>query len=283
MSENSLPAAVSCVARFITNVWESSGLIRMDLAVDHPAPFLPGQFAMLNLAGERPFVFSRPFSILAGGENTLSFLYRVVGRGTAALAALKAGQEVTVLGPLGCAFPRPDEVPDTPAILIAGGVGLPPLHNWLARYGRPGDLGFFGGRDGGDIPWELLAGRWQVSVDNQRELPAGQQAWHGVVTDLVAQYPGLQDELPRVVMSCGPIPLLKAAAALAAERGWSCHVSLEEHMGCGYGVCKGCVVPVHDSSAVGWRNATCCEEGPVFAAEDIRWDRYGAPVWPQTD
>jgi len=279
VSEPIPPRAVSCSARFITNVRVSSGLIRLDLALEQPLPFLPGQFAMLNLTGDRPFVFSRPFSILSVNETTISFLYRVVGRGTAALADLKAGQELTVLGPLGHCFPGPDEIGETSALLVAGGVGLPPLHNWLTRYGRAGDLGFFGGRDGGDIPWELLADRWQVSVDQLTDVPAGQKPWHGLVTELVAQHPDLQDDRPRVVMSCGPIPLLKAVAALAEQRGWACHVSLEEHMGCGYGVCKGCVVPVQDDTAAGhWRNATCCEEGPVFRAEDIRWDRYGVPA-----
>jgi dihydroorotate dehydrogenase electron transfer subunit len=273
------PHTVSCTARFITNVRVSSGLIRLDLALDQPLPFLPGQFAMLNLVGDRPFVFSRPFSILSLNETTISFLYRIVGRGTAALADLKAGQELTVLGPLGRPFPGPDDITGTPAVLIAGGVGLPPLYNWLVRYGRDTDLGFFGGRDGGDIPWQLLADRWQVSVDHLTDVPAGQQPWHGLVTELVAEHPALQGDQSRVVMSCGPVPLLKAVATLAAARGWACHVSLEEHMGCGYGACKGCVVPVQDDTAVDrWRNATCCEEGPVFRAEEICWDRYGVPA-----
>jgi dihydroorotate dehydrogenase electron transfer subunit len=276
VSDTALPAPISCLARFITNVRESSGLIRLDVALDQPLEFRPGQFAMLNLAGpDRPFVFSRPFSILAVRGTTASFLYRVVGRGTQALADLKTGQTLTVLGPLGQPFPEPSALGETPVVLIAGGVGLPPLHNWFARNRRADDLAFFGGRDGADIPWELLAGRWQVSVDAHRDVPSGAEAWQGRVTDLVAQFGGLQDDRPRVVMSCGPVPLLKAAAALAQKRGWPCHLSLEEHMGCGYGVCKGCVVPVHDPGREGWRNATCCQEGPVFLASEICWERYG--------
>jgi len=283
VSETVVPDPVSCPARFITNARQSSGLIRLDLALAQPIPFLPGQFVMLNLAGDSPFVFSRPFSILAVRDTTMSLLYRVVGRGTAALADLKAGQAMTVLGPLGHPFPGPETLGDKPVVLIAGGVGLPPLHNWLARFARPGDLGFFGGRDGSDIPWELLAGRWQVSVDNDEGVPAGRVARQGLVTELVKHHPQLRDERPRVVMACGPIPMLKAVAALAADRRWDCLVSLEEHMGCGYGACKGCVVPVVSTGKTGWRNATCCQEGPVFRADDIRWERYGVPVLPQTN
>lgn len=264
-------------AGFIRNVRESSGLIRLDLSVPVPFSFLPGQFAMVNLAGPAAFVFGRPLSILAATGTTVSFLYRVVGRGTEALASLEPGQELTLLGPLGCPFPEPRKLTRRPVVLVAGGVGLPPLHNWLVRYGQPDDLGFFGGRDGGDIPWRLLARRWQVSVDRAVEVPPAESARQGLVTELLAGHPDLQEGKPRTVLSCGPVPLLKAVASWAADRNWPCFVSLEEHMGCGYGVCKGCVVPVKEERLPGWRNATCCEEGPVFPASAICWDRYGAP------
>jgi len=196
------------------------------------------------------------------------------------MAELKEGERMTVLGPLGQGFPLARSLAGQAAILIAGGVGLPPLFDWLRTQGRAADLGFFGGRDGSDIPWDMLASRWQVSVDDLAGIPAGAEAWHGRVTEMVAQHAAVQDDRPRVVMSCGPIPLLQAAATLAAERGWECYVSLEEHMGCGYGVCKGCVVPVKtDGGAT--RNALCCLEGPVFRARDICWDQYGAPALPK--
>lgn len=259
----------------------SSGLLQLDVRLDRPAGFLPGQFAMLNLDGAGMLVFSRPFSIFRARGDEVSFLYRVVGRGTAALAALEPGARVTFLGPLGHPFPEPE--PDVPVVVVGGGVGLPPVHAWLERYGREGDLAFFGARDGGDVPWDLLNEDWAVSVDDTAGLPAGRSAWRGLVTDLVdertAQLAG-----PRMLLACGPTPLLRAAADLAARRGWTCRLSLEEHMGCGYGVCKGCVVPVHDAGAEGgWRNATCCDEGPVFRAEDIAWERTGAAGLDRAD
>jgi dihydroorotate dehydrogenase electron transfer subunit len=80
---------------------------------------------------------------------------------------------------------------------------------------------------------------------------------------------------PAAVYACGPGPLLRAAADLARGRGWRCWVSLEEHMGCGYGVCKGCVVRVVDEGLA--RNATCCFEGPVFDAARLP-DLTAAPA-----
>jgi dihydroorotate dehydrogenase electron transfer subunit len=270
-----------CDGTVTANAAVSRELVRLDAVLDHPTAFLPGQFAMLNLTGRDLLVFSRPFSLLAAAGASVSFLYRVVGRGTSALRTLRAGDRLSFLGPLGRPFPEP--APEVPAVLVAGGVGLPPLFAWLERYGRPQDVACFGARDGGDVPWDLLGSRWAVSVDDPAGLPADQTAFHGLVTGLAAaRTTDLQG--PRTVLACGPLPLLRAAANLAAERGWDCWLSLEEHMGCGYGVCKGCVVPVYDPRADGgWRNATCCDEGPVFRADAIAWERHGAASAPSAD
>jgi dihydroorotate dehydrogenase electron transfer subunit len=273
--------AIKALAEVRTNQAVSSGLLRLDVELAPPLPckagFLPGQFAMLNLPGRQAFVFGRPFSILDWQDRLVSFLYRVVGDGTQALADLQVGDQLEVLGPLGGTFPR--LAGDQAAVLIGGGVGLPPVAAWLARFGRPQDRGYFGARDGADAPWDELKGAWQVSVDRLENMPEGRQAFHGLVTQLVASDPILDDSYRRVVLSCGPVPMLRAVAQLARERGWECLVSLEEHMGCGYGVCKGCVIPVLDEKVAageGFRNATCCEEGPVFRAENVLWERYDA-------
>ncbi len=254
-----------------SNAAVSAGLLRLDVMLPHPVAFLPGQFAMLNLTGTTELVFRRPFSILAIDGPVISFLYRVAGRGTALLAELRSGDAVRCLAPLGRAFPAP--IAGQPVLLVAGGVGLPPLWAWWVRHRRPQDLAFFGGRDGADVPWGLLGDAWRVSVDTARDLPAGRSAYAGLVTELcVADLAQAGDAGPFTVLACGPTPLLRAAAALAAERTWPCYVSVEEHMGCGYGVCKGCVVPVRDGATV--RNATSCDEGPVFDASRLVWDRF---------
>jgi len=270
------PAAWDLTGRVVANRPCSTGLWRLDLELPQAVPFVPGQFAMINLVGPERLVFRRPFSILAAQDRVLSFLYRVVGRGTALLAGLRPGAGVDCLAPLGRGFPGP-EATTPPALLLAGGVGLPPLAAWFARHGRPGDLACFGGRDGGDVPWDLVPPPWQVSVDRVDAAATARGAFAGLVTELARQRLAARpDAGGRLVLACGPTPLLRAAAQLSHERGWPCHVSLEEHMGCGYGVCKGCVVPVRDAGPEGWRQATSCTEGPVFAAGDLDWDRFGA-------
>jgi dihydroorotate dehydrogenase electron transfer subunit len=265
----------------VNNAAVSAGLLRLDLELGWPLEFLPGQFAMLNLTGELELVFGRPFSIFAAEGPVVSFLYRVVGRGTGLLAGLQRDARLTCLAPLGRPFPEPA---DPPVLLLAGGVGLPPLHAWWDRYRRANDRAYFGARDGGDVPWSLLRDDWRVSVEAAKGSGREQRAFVGLVTEAAQAELAAANGLPRPwrVMACGPLPLLRAAADWARHEGWECLVSVEEHMGCGYGVCKGCVVPTLAAGDEAlapaerpFRPAMSCEVGPVFPAHQIDWDRFG--------
>lgn len=231
--------------------------------------FRPGQFGMLNLGDGRDLTLSRPFSIHRAEGRAVSLLFKAIGAGTRLMASCRPGAAVSFLAPLGSAFPAPAPE-DPPRLLLAGGVGLPPLLAWRRAYGRPGDLNLFGGRDGADVPWDLLGGDWDCSTDRAVAVPDGVAAFTGTVIDLARDRLDARDGRPHHVMACGPLPLLRAARDLAHERGWPCHVSVEERMGCGYGVCRGCVVP---RDGGGW--LTACHDGPVLPAEDVDWDRFG--------
>jgi len=269
-------AARRCRAVVADNSPASTGLIRLGVECDQELDFLPGQFVMVNLSGPRRRTFGRPFSILSCRGTRVELLYRVVGGGTRDLSTLEAGDELSLLGPLGRPFPDPEA--GRPVVLVAGGVGLPPVLAWWHRHARPEDQGYFGARDAGDMPWELVPESWHLSADvvgDHSEMPAGRTLWQGLVTELATRRLPGNDGSPGRILACGPLPLLEAVGNLAAERGWDCFVSMEEHMGCGYGACKGCVLPVRDEGGLPepWRNATCCQEGPVFAAEEILWSR----------
>ncbi|MHB8079743.1 MAG: iron-sulfur cluster-binding protein [Candidatus Krumholzibacteriia bacterium] len=271
MNDASAARALRCVARLrAQRAVSASGLRRLELELPRPLHFAPGQFAMVNLAGPGGRIFARPFSILASEGAVVSLLYRVVGGGTGDLAAAPPGTAVTWLGPLGRPFPPP--AGPEPHLLLAGGVGLPPLLAWQVRHGGPDDLACFGARDVGDVPWDLLAPAWQVAVDVPGPAPAGRTATPGTVVaraEALLAGDGAGPAGKRLVLACGPLPMLRAAAALAAARGWACLVSVEERMGCGYGVCRGCVVPTHGG---GW--LTACGDGPVLDARDLDWDRF---------
>ena len=248
----------------------SASMYRIDLRLAAPGSFAPGQFCMLNLGADRGLTLPRPFSLLDVSGRDVSLLFKAVGEGTRRLAAARPGDEVAYLGPLGRPFAAPSPG-EPPRLLLAGGVGLPPLLAWHRVHGGAADLNLCGGRDGADLPWDLLAGGWEVSVDRAVDLPEGARAFTGTVVDLARARLAERSDPVFHVLACGPLPLLRAARDLARERGWPCHVSVEERMGCGYGVCRGCVVP----GIGGGDWLTACNDGPVLAAEDVDWSRFG--------
>ncbi len=253
----------------VVNQRVSKDLLVLEIEAAEAVSFLPGQFAMLNFTGQQALVFSRPFSLLAVTGSRISFLYRVVGLGTARMAALTPGTPVVFLGPLGNPFPEP--IAGRPTVLLAGGVGLPPLLAWWRRYGRGVDRAFFGARSGDDVPWGLLEPPWCVSVEHAGGIPADRRASIGLVTETCRHWLEESGEGGAIyqVLACGPLPMLRVAAALAAERNWTCLVSVEEHMGCGYGVCRGCIVPDRDGG-----HLTACQDGPVLEARRVDWESF---------
>jgi dihydroorotate dehydrogenase electron transfer subunit len=254
------------------------------------ARFVPGQFVMLRTGAAHDPLLPRPYSIYrAGGrpggrDGYLDVLYRVVGRGTAGLAAVGPGRAVQLLGPLGRGFTRPD--PAGAAVLVAGGVGVPPIAA-LARAlaGRAGErpgrgrrppvLAFVGGRSRADIlgaaDFRASGAALHVSTED------GSRGHRGLVTELLAaQLDRLAAErgAPRpTIFACGPAGMLRAVAGLAAAHGLACQVSLEEHMACGFGACVGCVVEMRPRAegAEGPRYRLACTDGPVFDAEEVAW------------
>lgn len=86
------------------------------------------QFDQPELVSPEPFL-RRPISIAGAryGDKgaEVELIYRVVGLGTSRMSSLVAGDHVTVLGPLGNSFPAPEDGRN--AVLVGGGVGIPPL------------------------------------------------------------------------------------------------------------------------------------------------------------
>jgi len=93
----------------------------------------------------------------------------------------------------------------------------------------------------------------------------------GLVTSALEE--ALVESRPDVVYACGPWPMMRRVAEIASTSGIECYASLEAPMGCGFGVCVGCVVAVktEDESAYGSYKRVCTD-GSIFSAETIRWD-----------
>lgn len=226
----------------------------------------PGQFAHVRILPLKEALLRRPFSIFQVTDDTVSILYKVVGRGTEVLARMRPGEQLSVLGPLGHGFSVPGPAGPRP-VLVAGGYGMAALYLLAQRAARPGIV-FVGGRRRADIlcEEEFRALGWEVRVTTED----GSHGEQGLVTQ------PLRAELRRSaagckLFACGPTPMLRAVAQIAEEFRVPAEVSLDPHMCCGLGVCLTCVVPVQ--TAEGWDYQRACTEGPVFEARQIAWDQ----------
>ncbi len=264
----------------------------LDLKV--PAGFAEpraGEFVQLLLVPPSPVLLPRPMSVASvrrvGRGMVLGFLYGPVGSGTRALARLGRGDVVDVLGPLGTGYPL--DVPGTP-VLIAGGRGVAPLIFAAAALGRVGRRCefFFGARsrarlvglDDARRRLERLGGQLHLATDD------GSRGFRGTVVELLDGVAGRLSQ-PIAIHACGPHGMLKAVARWALRRRAPAYLAMESVMACGTGVCRGCPMPRSAESRLRYQRARghapslfgnaeyamCCTEGPVFAAEDLDWER----------
>jgi len=250
---------------------------------------VPGSFVHLSCAAALPL--RRPLSIQRAEPRagTIEILYKVVGRGLEALSQLRAGAHLSCLGPIGNGF-APQAVRPR-ALLVGGGVGIPPLvflaerlHARAAEGFRPLVL------MGSEIPFPFRARPSTLLVPG---IPTGTIAclplldewgvpsrlasgaglpgcFPGFVTELAAAWLARLDAraLAEVEMfACGPTPMLAACAQLARRHGVPCQVALEEFMACAVGGCAGCAVPVLTPAGPAMKRV--CVDGPVFDANAI--------------
>ena len=220
---------------------------------------VPGQFVSLYSAdGSR--LLPRPISICEtdAGSGTIRLVYRIAGKGTKEFSGLKGGDRIEILGPLGNGFPI-DDYKDKRVLLVGGGIGIPPLLYCADSLAEPV---FAVGYRSETYLLEDLKKRGEVHVATED----GSLGTAGNVIDAIKSDHVKAD----VIMSCGPMPMLRALKAYAAEVGIPCYVSMEERMACGVGVCLGCVcgtVHVDEHSHV--NNARICKDGPVFDAKEV--------------
>jgi dihydroorotate dehydrogenase electron transfer subunit len=250
----------SFVAIVEENVELSAGTFVLRLAgcapLDHARA---GQFVMVRGEWGRDPLLPRAMSVMRAGGGRAELLIKVVGRGTRLLGRARRNDRVTVLGPLGRAFPPPSA---RRHVLVAGGVGLAPLLMWAEQAARDGLAAHatlcYGARTAADLV--LLEDLRRTRLEVRLTTEDGTAGTQGRVTA------ALPLEGAPVLLACGPTPMLRALHALARERALECHLSVEEEMGCGVRVCLGCALPGTERPFV-----YACSDGPVLRAEEIRW------------
>lgn len=239
----------------------------MCLAAPDIAPLVgPGQFVGLQVPRLKDAVLRRPFSVYRADSESLTILYKVVGKGTAAINRLAAGDTVDIIGPLGNGFPenRPGTIP----VLVGGGYGAAALQLQAARLPEKGVV-FFGGRSCDDILCvdEFKALGWDVHIATE-DGTLGEQ---GLVTGVFDQWLTDQAGSRIEVFACGPEGMLRAFGERAVAGDFIAWLSMDRHMACGVGACLTCVIKKKDPEKT-WQWARCCKDGPVFESREIIWN-----------
>lgn len=219
----------------------------------------PGQFVHIRVSDSFEPLLRRPISIASINSdcNEMTIIYRAEGRGTSLLAQKREGDEVDVLGPLGNGFPVDETATGETAILIGGGIGVPPLYELSKQLTAKGvkcvhvlgfqtaDVSFY------EDAFTQLGETYIATVD-------GTQGTAGFVTDVMKNF----DEEFSTYYSCGPMPMLNAVqTAYEGKKGF---LSFEQRMGCGIGACFACVCQTTDKTDKPYIKV--CSDGPVFPA-----------------
>ena len=240
------------IFKILSNEALTSSVYRMTLEGDTSAITAPGQFVNIRLEGK---FLRRPISVCDWEAGKLTLVYKVVGHGTAQMAAMTAGEPLDILTGLGNGYDL--TLTGENPVLVGGGVGVPPMYG-LAKHlralGKPVQV-ILGFNTKNEIFYEeefkaLGCTVYVTTVD-------GSYGIHGFVTD------ALKDLSYSHFCACGPEPMLKALYKASQTSG---QMSFEERMGCGFGACMGC------SCKTLTGNKRICKEGPVMKKEEILWD-----------
>ena len=252
VKEKCIVISQDCIAKDIYSLWLKTDKIA--------AQARPGQFVSVY-CNDGGHLLPRPISLceINQEKGTLRLVYRVVGKGTEMFAALKAGESVEVLGPLGNGFPM-EEAEGKRAFLIGGGIGVPPMLETAKQLkGEP--VLVMGYRDELFLTDEMKkAGELVIATED------GSAGTKGNVLDAIRE----NDLKADMIFACGPKPMLRALKAYGLENNIPCYVSMEERMACGVGACLGCVcqsTEVDDHSQV--KNKRVCKDGPVFLSTEV--------------
>jgi dihydroorotate dehydrogenase electron transfer subunit len=278
-----------------------------DYSPEHEQHWAPG--ATFDVAGRElmsPLAFlRRPFSLAGrrdvvggGGATELDLIHRVVGVGTDWMSKLAPGDVVGVLGPLGNRFALPPA--DGLALLVGGGVGIPPMLYLAERLAGRRGVAFCGALTRDLLPLTITATAPAPTTESTdpvfniaefagHGIPSvittddGSFGYRGYVTQALEAWLDreLSDPAARaraVIYTCGPEPMMKRVGDIATRRGIACQIAVERAMACGMGTCQSCCIKVRKPdpsrpplAGKDWCWRLACTDGPVFEAKDLLW------------
>ncbi len=225
------------------------------------SPFVPGQFAQVEIPGHAELILKRPISIHAvdAAAHTVTIIYQKRGKGTHALAEAPAGTRLQVILPLGHGF---DVKPEHKTVfLVGGGMGVAPLPAVMKRWPDRRYVPLLGYR----CASAAYCAEGFCGCEPHIASDDGSIGGQGLVTALVEA--ALAEITPDIVLACGPAPMLKALKSLLSTRGIRAQFSMEERMGCGFGACAGCACAVQTADGLDYKKV--CVDGPVFDMDEV--------------
>lgn len=229
----------------------AKGVYEMTLEGDTSLISRPGQFVNIKLDG---FYLRRPISVCDYEDDTLTIIYKVVGKGTEYMSGLKSGAKLDILLALGNGYDISADC-EKP-LVIGGGVGVPPMYNLAKELIKSGKTvtALLGFNTADEI---FYAEKFAALGANVIITTAdGSVGIKGFVTDAMS---GIDYDY---TFCCGPEPMLKAVYNSSDTDG---QFSFEQRMGCGFGACMGC------SCKTKYGNKRICKEGPILQKEEIIW------------
>lgn len=246
----------------LSNQAVGEDLWEMELFAPKMAPLCePGQFVQVRVGEQIAPLLRRPISIYDADDGVIRLLYRVVGSGTEILSEKKAGNKISLQGPLGKGFhlsKSPEEV-----LLVGGGVGIAPLLLLARRQRERGSevTVVYGAANRAQVVGEKhfldLGVKFLVSTMD------GSYGVQGMVTDIL-QFLPLGNM--RRIYTCGPEPMMKAVTLWARQKGLKGEVSMEANMACGVGACLGCACKLNENDT---NYKKVCKDGPVFSMDEV--------------
>ena len=240
------------IFEIVSNTALTDSVYKMVLAGDTSTITAAGQFVNIQLDGH---FLRRPISVCDYDAETLTIIYKVVGKGTEAMSAMAPGGKLDILTGLGNGYDL-SLSGETP-VLLGGGVGVPPMYNLAKKLLSQGKdvtviLGF---NTKSEVFYEE-----EFKALGCKTIVATADGSHGVKG--FATTP-LAELSYTYFYTCGPEPMLKAVYKATATSG---QMSFEERMGCGFGACMGCSC----KTLTGYKRI--CKEGPVMKKEEILWE-----------
>lgn len=249
--ETAIVVSQECIGTGVYSMWIKTKAAQTAVA---------GQFVSIYCK-DNSKLLPRPISICQVSKETgeLRIVYRVVGGGTKEMSAYKSGDKIELIGPLGNGFMKRE---GKKAILIGGGIGIPPMVQLASELKDTTTVQIVAGyRDELFLTEELqMNGKLHIATED------GSTGTKGTVIDAIKKQAVTGD----VIYACGPTPMLRAIKEYAIENGIECQLSLEERMACGIGACLACVCKTKEKDHhTNVNNKRICKDGPVFMAEEV--------------